>query len=272
MSFSSVGFLIQSENVVVGAQRSKIGEGILRMVKSCSMCGSANPDEAAFCMNCGGRLQSVATTPGWQSQPQTPPSSASSYAAPSPQQAGPTVVASYVAQLQTGKHKHMLTDIGFKDQSGGQIMVAQKHSLFGFEYDLLDSYGNLMGHIKHHALSLHDTFDATGPQHELVGKVKHQLLGSMVFQDNFWFEDAAGQKTATVTGDALNYRFALASTATSGQLATVQLDFPGGFIRDLKSYGLGRYLVEVYSNELNPIMLAAFLVALEHRRESQNQV
>lgn len=47
----------------------------------------------------------------------------------------------------TGKHKHMI------DKQGNQVMVAQKHSLFGFGYDLLDGYGNPMGHIKQHDVS-----------------------------------------------------------------------------------------------------------------------
>ncbi|PSO07247.1 hypothetical protein B9Q04_11880, partial [Candidatus Marsarchaeota G2 archaeon BE_D] len=80
-----------------------------------------------------------------------------------------------------------------------------------------------------------------------------------------------GQRIVTVAGDAFNNQFTLTSTATGGLLATVKLDFPGGFLRNLTAYALGRYKIDVYSNELTPLMLAAFLVALEHRRENQNE-
>jgi uncharacterized protein YxjI len=234
-------------------------------------------------MGCGSRLQGSQTSsgglqtqapqPSSQSQTQPQPNiGASSPVSASQQPSGPTTpLASYVAQLQAGKHKHMLTDIGFKDNGGNQVMVARKHSLFSFEYEVLDQYANLMGYIKQHPVSLHNTFDATGAQREFVGRVKHQLMGSMVFQDNFWLEDAGGQRIVTVAGDAFNNQFTLTSTATGGLLATVKLDFPGGFLRNLTAYALGRYKIDVYSNELTPLMLAAFLVALEHRRENQNE-
>lgn len=245
------------------------------MPVTCSSCGNTNPDGASFCMSCGSRLQGAQAYTNWQSQPvvqSQPPVQAQQGvppAAQSGQPSNPTPLVSYVAQLQPGKHKHMLTDIGFKDASGSQVMVAQKHSLLGFEYDILDSYGNLMGHVKQHAMSIHNTFDATGTQHELVGRVKHQLLGSMVFQDNFWFEDGNAQRFATVTGDAFNSQFVLQSAVSGSTIATVKLDFPGGFIRNVQAFSVGRYQVQVYSSELSSLMLAAFLVALEHRRETQ---
>ena len=243
------------------------------MVTTCNVCGYTNPDEAVFCMGCGSRLQGVQAQTGWQGQAQQPNTSTPAPTLTPQRPDGSTApIASYVAQLQTGKHKHVFTDIGFKDKGGRDVLVARKQSLLGFEYEVVDEYGNLIGHVKQHPVSLHNTFDATGAQRELVGRVKHQLLGQMIFQDNFWLEDAGGERTVSVSGDAFNSEFTLTSAATGGLLATVKLDFPGGFLRNLTAYNLGRYKIEVYSNELSPLMLAAFLVALEHRRETQRAI
>jgi hypothetical protein len=224
-------------------------------------------------MGCGSRLQGVQTQTGWLSQAQQPKTSTPASTITPQQPDGSTApIASYVAQLQTGKHKHVFTDIGFKDKGGRDVMVARKHSLLGFEYEVVDEYGNLVGHVKQHPVSLHNTFDATGAQREPVGRVKHQLLSQMIFQDNFWLENAGGERTVAVSGDAFNRAFSLTSAATGGLLATVKIDFPGGFLRNLNAYNLGRYKIDVYSNELSPLMLAAFLVALEHSRETQRAI
>ncbi len=241
------------------------------MVSTCSVCGYTNPDGAVFCMSCGSKLQGVQTpSGGWRTQtPQTPPQPQPNVGTPSPSNApqrtsGPTApLASYVAQLQAGKHKHMLTDIGFKDNSGTQVMVARRQSLLTLEYEVFDQYGNLIGRIKRQPSLLHNTFDVTGAQGELLGRLERQLLGSVVFQDRFWLEDAGGKRIATATGDAFDTRFTLTSTATGGLLATVKLDFPGGFQENLAAHAVGRYIIDVYSNELSPLMLVAFLASLE---------
>jgi uncharacterized protein YxjI len=230
-------------------------------------------------MNCGSRFPQFQGSQSGFNQFNQPFQQSDQYSQPQPQQEPQPQqqtppqsgenreVAYYVAHMQTGKHKHMFTDIGFEDASGNQVFVAQKHSLLGFEYNVLDAYGNVLGYVKQEKLSIHNAFDALDAQRSLVGRVKHQLMGSIVFEHNFWVEDSAGHKIMNVTGDAFSSQFTMTSASTNSVVAVVKLALGGGLLQRLGSLQLGRYEIHVYG-DVSQLLLATFVVGVEHLRKA----
>ncbi len=116
------------------------------MVKYCIQCGKPNDDQAVFCTACGQRFPD-------QSSPAVP------------QTVVPAVTQTsslYTAEMGTGAHKHMLTDVYLRDPSGKVLLVARRQSILHQDYTIVDGNENVMGfieskgHLTHTSLNLQD--------------------------------------------------------------------------------------------------------------------
>jgi hypothetical protein len=152
------------------------------MTKYCMGCGKENEDQASFCVGCGQRFPDQAA-PATQTAVQPPQAPASNL---------------YTAEMGTGAHEHMLTDVYLRDSQGRVMLVARKPSILHSDYTIVDGSESVKGFIKAQTHLTHRTASVEDANHGVQGAVQVSNLSQNRVPPGCWIEDAAGNRLGTV--------------------------------------------------------------------------
>ncbi|MDA4114720.1 MAG: zinc ribbon domain-containing protein [Thaumarchaeota archaeon] len=150
------------------------------MAKYCIHCGKQNDDQAVFCTACG--------------QP------FGDQAVPAVQQIGASapVPSLLTAEMGTGAHEHMLTDVYLKDSAGRVLLVARKQSLLHAEYTIVDGKESVTGFIEQKTHLTHRTLSVEDADHKVVGSVQISNVSENRAPPSCWLEDVGGNRLGTI--------------------------------------------------------------------------
>ena len=148
------------------------------LVKYCIHCGKQNDDQAAFCAACGQRFPD-----------QT---------APPVQQVAAPVPSLLTAEMGTGTHEHMLTDVYLKDPAGRVLLAARKQSILHAEYTIVDGNERVTGFIEQKTHLTHRTLSVEDANHTAQGSVQVSNVSENRNPPKCWLEDAGGNTTGTI--------------------------------------------------------------------------
>jgi hypothetical protein len=153
------------------------------LVKYCVQCGKPNDDQAVFCTACGKKFPDQTSS----AVPQT--------AAPVATQTSSPL---YTAEMGTGAHKHMLTDVFLKDPSGKVLLVARKSSILHQNYTIVDGNEGVTGFIESKGHLTHISQTVQDASHNAQGSVQLSRVEEKGVLPKIWLEDAGGNKQATI--------------------------------------------------------------------------
>ena len=224
------------------------------MAKFCISCGKQNEDGAAFCVSCGHKFP--------DSLPQTTPSAAPDIM----HQAGLQLW----AELDTGAHQHVLTDVYLRDSFGKTLLVARKPSLLHDNYTMVDGSEAVVGfltpkmHLTHSSMTLED------PNHAALGTVQHGTLESTRRVGPYvertppkcWVEDPAGNRLGSV--NFANRLLGFAAVKDDGsEIFEASLSGGQGLRQELSAMEHRRWAISVFDPGYPLPMILAIVVVVD---------
>jgi uncharacterized protein YxjI len=199
---------------------------------NCPSCGNSVPDDSKFCPGCGAKMGG----------PPTP--------AMAPVAAGS--VFSGTEYIIEQKIVALRDTFGIKDRNGNLLAyVKRKIVSWGPQFYFETPDGTRLGEMKGKVLTVRPTFEIYDPQ-RLVAVVKKKIL--KLIGSEWWLEDASGNEVARIKGNITEHEFSIQSSSGT-ELARIHKKWVS--IRD--SYG-----IEVLSNELDPYVIVAYAIAMDH--------
>ena len=150
------------------------------LVKYCIHCGKQNDDQAAFCAVCGQRFPDQAASQVQQTGTSAP---------------APSLL---TAEMGTGTHEHMLTDVYLKDPAGRVLLAARKQSLLHADYTIVDGNESAVGFIEQKTHLTHKTMAIEDANRNTKGSVQVSNVSENGAPPKCWFEDASGNRLGTI--------------------------------------------------------------------------
>ena len=212
----------------------------------CPSCGQEVSADASFCANCGAKL---GTTP--QQQPRI---AQSQVAASSPVFSG----TEYIIEQ---KIVAIRDTYGIKDRSGNLLAyVKKKMASIGPSFWFETPDGSRLGEVHGKVLAVRPTFEIYDTQGKLLAVVKKKVL--KLLGSEWWLEDSSGQEVARIKGNITEHEFTIQSPSES---PIAQIHKKWVSMRD--SYG-----VEIVDAVLDPYVILAYVVAMDHVEYKKGQV
>jgi hypothetical protein len=213
------------------------------MPKYCMRCGAPNDDQSSFCVGCGAALpdaQGEISTTGEGKQPGT---------------------TTFNVEKRAGEHKHILSDLVFKDDKGAVVLTAKRPSLLHENFDVFDAEGHTLGRVNRKVHLMGSSFEIIDAGQNVISVV--QIKSSQKGRPpNCWLEDSSGGKQATFEFDGL-LSFHLLRLDGS-KVLSASIAFEGGGIRqDLRDLASKRFLIEVFDQTFHGLQLAGTFAAVD---------
>jgi hypothetical protein len=217
------------------------------LVKYCIQCGKPNDDQAVFCTACGQRFPD-------QSSPAVPQT-----VAPAVSQTSSL----YTAEMGTGAHEHVLTDVFLKDPSGKVLLVARRQSLLHQDYTIVDGGGGVAGFIESKAHLTHTSMNVQDANHNLQGSVQLSRMEQKGVPPNCWLEDAGGNKQATIFFTNGVARFS-GVRLDGSRIFDASLSAGQGVREALNAFEHRSYSIEVLDSGFPLATLVTLIAAIDH--------
>ena len=205
----------------------------------CPSCGNPVVDNAKFCASCGAKLEDAHT------QAVTPVGAKSVFAG-----------TQYIIEQ---KIVALRDTFGVKDRNGNVLAYVRKKLVsWGPQFYFETPDGARLGEMRGKVLTIRPTFEIYDTQ-GLVAVVKKKVL--KLLGSEWWLEDASGKEIARIKGNITEHNFSIQSPSGS-QVALIHKKWVS--VRD--SYG-----VEILSQELDPYVIIAYAIAMDHAQFKAGQ-
>jgi uncharacterized protein YxjI len=205
-------------------------------VAYCQSCGKEVAAGAAFCANCGAKLDAT----------QAPAAAFAPVSAWSPVFTG----TEYIIEQ---KIVAIRDTYGIKDRNGNLLAyVKRKMASIGPKFWFETPDGSRLGEVNGKVLTVRPTFEIYDAQAKLVGVVKKKVL--KLLGSEWWLEDGSGQEIARIKGNVTEHDFTIQSPS-GDPIAQIHKKWVS--VRD--SYG-----VEVLNSTLDPYVVLAYAIAMDH--------
>jgi uncharacterized protein YxjI len=197
----------------------------------CPSCGNEITGNSKFCTSCGYKLEGApAQTP--TAKP-TSPFSGREY-----------IIEQKIAALRD--------TFGIKDRSGNLLAYVKKKLVsWGPQFYFETPDGGRLGEMRGKVLTVRPTFEIYDPR-GLVAVVKKKVL--KLLGSEWWLEDSTGKEIARIKGNITAHEFSIQNPSGS---TIAQIHKKWVSIRD--SYG-----VEISSQEIDPYVILAYAIAMDH--------
>jgi uncharacterized protein YxjI len=141
---------------------------------------------------------------------------------------------------------------GIKDRNGNLLAyVKRKIVSLGPQFQFETSDGTRLGEMRGKVLTVRPTFEIYDLQ-SLVAVVKKKVLKLM--GSEWWLETPPGSEVARVKGNITEHEFSIQSSSGT-EIAQIHKKWVS--MRD--TYG-----IEIFSNELDPYIIIAYAIAMDH--------
>jgi hypothetical protein len=209
-------------------------------------CGTENEDGATFCVGCGQRFPDRVAA-------------SSTQAVAGPAQAQPAL---YAAEMSSGAHAHLLTDVSLRDSTNRVVMIARKPSLLHPDYNLADGNEGVAGFIGTQTHLGHKTHSVEDANHVALGAVQVSNFSQNRAPPSCWLEDNAGNRLATIAyAEGL---MAFSAVKTDGSVLFEASMSPGTGVRQaLSELGHRAYAISLFEPGFPLPMLLATIVAMD---------
>ncbi len=198
----------------------------------CPSCDNAVADGAQFCASCGTKMENVQT--------------------PKLAEAGSGSVFTGTQYIIEQKIVALRDTFGVKDRNGNLLAYVKKKLVsWGPQFYFETPEGTRLGEMRGKVLTIRPTFEIYDTQ-GLVAVVKKKVL--KLLGSEWWLEDASGTEVGRIKGNITEHNFLIQSPSGS-QVALIHKKWVS--VRD--SYG-----VEVLSKELDPYVIIAYAIAMDH--------
>ena len=197
----------------------------------CPSCGKEVPENSKFCTSCGSKLES--------------PHPATVIATTSPVFSGKEyVIEQKIAALRD--------TFGIKDRNGNLLAYVKKKLVsWGPQFSFETPEGTKIGEMRGKVVTVRPTFEIYDQQ-GLVAVVRKKLL--KVIGSEWWLEDSTGKEIGRIKGNITEHEFSIQSPS-SGLVAQIHKKWVS--IRDA-------YAVELQSQEIDPYIILAYAIAMDH--------
>ncbi len=198
----------------------------------CPSCGNLVADGGKFCPSCGAKLENTQIH----------------VVAP----VGPGSVFTGTQYIIEQKIMTLRDTFGVKDRNGTLLAYVKKKLVsWGPQFYFETPEGTRLGEMRGKVLTIRPTFEIYDTQ-GLVAVVKKKVL--KLLGSEWWLEDASGKEIGRIKGNITEHNFSIQSPSGS-QVALIHKKWVS--VRD--SYG-----VEVLSQELDPYVIIAYAIAMDH--------
>jgi hypothetical protein len=207
-------------------------------------CGAQNDDKASFCVACGANFREVGaaiSTASASSQPATK---------------------TFHAEMTAGEHKHILTDIVFKDNGGVVVFTAKRPSLLHESFEVFDAGGQMLGHVNRKIHLMGSSFETSDASQRVISVVQIRNSRQRGRLPTCWLEDGAGDKQATVEFQGF-LNFDLVKLDGSKVLSAGIASEGGGVRQELRDMMTKRFLIQVFDQTFSGLQLAGTFTALD---------
>ncbi len=202
----------------------------------CPSCGQAVLEGSKFCISCGVKLDVVQASTPMTGQ-------TASFISPF---AGTEFI---IEQ----KIMAMRDTFGIKDRNGNLLAYVKKKLVaLGPNFWFESPDGTRLGEVKGKVIAVRPTFEIYDTQGQLLAVVKKKIL--KLLGSEWWLENPSGQEVARIAGNVVAHDFTVQSP-TGTALAQIHKKWVS--VRD--SYG-----VEILSSELDPYLILAYAIAMDH--------
>lgn len=214
------------------------------MVKYCIHCGKQNDDQAVFCSACGQRFSDQAGPPVQQAAASAP---------------APSLL---TAEMGTGSHEHMLTDVYLKDSTGKVLLVARKQSLLHDEYTIVDGGERATGFIEPKMHLTHRTMSVEDASRSVQGLVQVSNVSENREPPKCWLEDASGNRSGTIV--FMNGLAAFSGVNLDGApIFEASISIGSGLAQALTEWGHRAYAISLIDPRFPLPMLLTVITALD---------
>jgi uncharacterized protein YxjI len=197
----------------------------------CPSCGIEMPENSKFCTSCGSKLES---------------------AHPATVIASTNAVFSGREYVIEQKIAALRDTFGIKDRNGNLLAYVKKKLVsWGPQFSIETPEGTKIGEMRGKVLTVRPTFEIY-VQQGLVAVVRKKLL--KVIGSEWWLEDSTGKEIGRIKGNITEHEFSILSPS-GGQVAQIHKKWVS--IRDA-------YAVEVQSQEIDPYLILAYAIAMDH--------
>jgi len=202
----------------------------------CPSCGKQVASGSAFCANCGAKLDVAPMAPTTLAEmPVSNPVFAGS---------------EYIIEQ---KIVALRDTYGIKDRNGNLLAyVKRKMASIGPKFWFETPDGSRLGEVNGKVLTVRPTFEIYDTQGKLLAVVKKKVL--KLLGSEWWLEDSSGQEIARIKGNITEHEFTIQSPS-GDPIAQIHKKWVS--VRD--SYG-----VEILNSELDPYVVLAYAIAMDH--------
>jgi zinc ribbon protein len=217
------------------------------LVKYCVQCGKPNDDQAVFCTACGQKFPD-----------QAPPAV--------PLTAAPVVTQTsslYTAEMGTGAHKHMLTDVFLKDASGKVLLVARRQSILHQDYTIADGNESVTGFIESKGHLTHTSLNVLDANHNMQGSIRLSNVEQKGSPPNCQLEDTGGNKLGSIVFTMGMLGFS-AVRLDGSRIFDARLSAGSGVRQSLDALEKRSYAIELLDPQFPLPTILAIIAALDH--------
>jgi len=169
----------------------------------------------------------------------------------------------FTAEMGTGAHKHMLTDVYLKDPSGKVVLVARKRSMLHQDYTIVDGNEVVAGFIESKVHLGHTSLNVQDANRMPQGTIQVSNFEQKGVPPKCWLEDAGGNTQGSIF-------------FTSGFLGFSGVRLDGSRIFDASFSAMGRagsmleelgkrsYSVQLLEPGFSLAALLAVIAAIDH--------
>jgi uncharacterized protein YxjI len=141
---------------------------------------------------------------------------------------------------------------GIKDRNGNLLAYVKKKLVsWGPQFSFETPEGTKIGEMRGKVVTVRPTFEIYDQQ-GLVAVVRKKLL--KVIGSEWWLEDSTGKEIGRIKGNITEHEFSIQSPS-SGLVAQIHKKWVS--IRDA-------YAVELQSQEIDPYIILAYAIAMDH--------
>jgi hypothetical protein len=164
--------------------------------------------------------------------------------------------------MTAGEHKHILSNMVVKDDTGAVVFTAKRPSLLHENFDVFDAEGRPLGRVNRKVHLMGSSFEIIDAGQNVISVVEIRGSHQKGRPPNCWLEDSGGGKQATLEFDGL-LSFHLLKLDGS-KIFSASIAFEGGGIRqEFLDFTAKRLLIEVFDQTFYGLQLVGTLAALD---------